>query len=87
MHMIACHTWHSHDAQVQQSGVLGAGASEERGETARMVNPERKDDTLRLCLGTSCMQQEHKCYAGVDSYVIMAANCRRPSWEPWPLQT
>jgi hypothetical protein len=31
-----------HCAQVQQSGVLGAGASEERGETARMVRQLEK---------------------------------------------
>lgn len=53
--MMACHTWHLHDVQVQQSGVLGAGASEERGETARMVNALDKTDMLRLSPGRNTM--------------------------------
>ena len=48
-----------HGAQVQQSGVLGAGASEERGETARMVN-YCKADTMQLCPGNHACNMKEK---------------------------
>lgn len=71
MHMIACHTWHFHDAQVQQSGVLGAGASEERGETARMVT---HCITLTPC---DCVPDDLACS---NNNIVMVAWTHVWSW-------